>query len=230
VDEAGTDIHAQHFALNYLDFKNMAYPRCPAYTVFDETMRKQRPIATNDGWSSHFCLWSKDNLEEIKKGWIKRADTIAELGRQIGVDSKAFEATMNKYNGYCAAGCDPEFDRVPSTLEAIDTPPFYAIATVPALLNTQGGPKRNQHAQVVDVYGNPIKRLYSAGEFGSLFGTFYPGAGNISECVAFGRIAGRNAAAELECSGSPLRNPKPDFVAIGGEMQPEEMKSMVRPL
>jgi succinate dehydrogenase/fumarate reductase flavoprotein subunit len=66
----------------------------------------------------------------------------------------------------------------------------------PSLFNTPGGPKRNAKSQVLDVWGNPIKRLYSAGELGSLWNRNYPGGGNITEALAFGRIAGKNAAAE----------------------------------
>ena len=45
-------------------------------------------------------------------------------------------------------------------------------------------------------YGSSIPRLYSAGELGSIYSYLYQGTGNIGECLAFGRIAGRNAAAE----------------------------------
>jgi len=45
--------------------------------------------------------------------------------------------------------------------------------------------------------GAPIGRLYSAGELGSIYSFLYQGGGNIGECFAFGRIAGRNAAAEV---------------------------------
>jgi succinate dehydrogenase/fumarate reductase flavoprotein subunit len=38
--------------------------------------------------------------------------------------------------------------------------------------------------------------LYTPGEFGSFFGFLYPGGSNIPEAIAFGRIAGENAAAE----------------------------------
>ncbi len=51
-------------------------------------------------------------------------------------------------------------------------------------------------AQVVHVDNTPVPRLYSAGELGSVWGMFYQGGGNIAECIAFGRIAGVNAAAE----------------------------------
>ena len=39
-------------------------------------------------------------------------------------------------------------------------------------------------------------RLYSAGELGSIYSYLYQGTGNIGECLAFGRVSGRNAAAE----------------------------------
>ena len=45
-------------------------------------------------------------------------------------------------------------------------------------------------------WGAPIPRLYSGWGAGSIYGYLYQGTGNIGECLAFGRIAGRNAAAE----------------------------------
>ena len=51
-------------------------------------------------------------------------------------------------------------------------------------------------AQVVDPDGKPIPRLYNAGEFGSIYGFLYQDGGNLAECIAFGRIAGKNGAAE----------------------------------
>jgi succinate dehydrogenase/fumarate reductase flavoprotein subunit len=40
----------------------------------------------------------------------------------------------------------------------------------------------------------PIPGLFSAGELGSIWAALYPGAGNVTETVVFGRIAGRSAA------------------------------------
>jgi len=62
--------------------------------------------------------------------------------------------------------------------------------------NTQGGPKHNGRAQTLDGENRPNPRLYPPGEFGSFFGFLYPGGSNIPEAIAFGRIAGENAAAE----------------------------------
>jgi len=83
------------------------------------------------------------------------------------------------------------------SVSASERAPYYALELVPAMLNTQGGPRRNARSQVVRPDGSPIRRLYSAGELGSIYSYLYQGAGNIGECMAFGRISGRNAAAEL---------------------------------
>ncbi len=49
--------------------------------------------------------------------------------------------------------------------------------------------------EVIGTGGTPIPGLFSAGELGSIWGSLYPGAGNVTEAVVFGRIAGRSAAA-----------------------------------
>lgn len=38
-------------------------------------------------------------------------------------------------------------------------------------------------------------RLYTAGEISSALKFVYQGGGNLTECIVFGRIAGKNAAA-----------------------------------
>jgi succinate dehydrogenase/fumarate reductase flavoprotein subunit len=45
-------------------------------------------------------------------------------------------------------------------------------------------------------FGEPIPRLYAAGELGSPFGHLYLSGGNLSECVVTGRVAGTSVAAE----------------------------------
>jgi len=75
-------------------------------------------------------------------------------------------------------------------------PPYYAVELSPSMLNTQGGPRRNEKGQIVRPDNTPIARLYSAGELGSIYSYLYQGTGNIGECFAFGRICARNAVAE----------------------------------
>jgi hypothetical protein len=46
--------------------------------------------------------------------------------------------------------------------------------------------------------GRPIPRFYKAGEPGSFFGHLCQGGSNLPEALAFGRIDGKDAAAETD--------------------------------
>jgi fumarate reductase flavoprotein subunit len=60
-----------------------------------------------------------------------------------------------------------------------------------------GGGRINVNSQVLDRHDRVIPRLYSAGEMiGNLQGWERDGGCGWTTCVVFGRIAGRNAAAE----------------------------------
>ncbi len=131
----------------------------------------------------------------MAKGWIKRADTLPALAHIVGLDPATLEATVSRWNGSVASKCDQEFGRT-LMLTPLAKGPYYAIELSPSMLNTQGGPRRNEKAQIVAPDSTPIPRLYSAGELGSIYSYLYQGTGNIGECLAFGRIAGRNAVAE----------------------------------
>jgi predicted oxidoreductase len=89
--------------------------------------------------------------------------------------------------------------------------PYYAMELTPSFVNTQGGPRRNKDAQIIGLDGKPIPRLYSAGELGSIYSFNYNAGGNVGECFAFGRIAGRNAAREAPLRGqaAPAAIPRP---------------------
>ncbi len=76
----------------------------------------------------------------------------------------------------------------------IRTPPYYYASMWPIVSNTQGGPVHDERQRVLDVFGEPIPGLYAAGELGSVFGHLYLSGGNLAECFAGGRIAGREAA------------------------------------
>ena len=52
--------------------------------------------------------------------------------------------------------------------------------------------------EIGDLVDHP--RLYSAGELGSIYSYLYQGTGNIGECLAFGRIAARQAVAQTAWS------------------------------
>jgi predicted oxidoreductase len=103
--------------------------------------------------------------------------------------------TVDRWNRDAEAGRDTDFGRTLMQAPIVGGP-FYAVELSPSMLNTQGGPRRNEKGQIVRPDGTPIARLYSAGELGSIYSYLYQGTGNIGECLAFGRVSGRNAAAE----------------------------------
>jgi succinate dehydrogenase/fumarate reductase flavoprotein subunit len=173
---------------------------CPMFMIFDHTMFASGPLydkTPSHGWTQivERYDWSKDNSAELAKGWIKTADSLAGLAAQLGLDPAALVHTVGRWNRHCEARHDADFGRT-LMLEPILYEPFYAVELSPSMLNTQGGPRRNERAQIVRPDGSAIARLYSAGELGSIYSYLYQGTGNIGECLAFGRVAGRNAAAE----------------------------------
>ncbi len=170
------------------------------FMIFDHTLFSAAPLYDkhpSHGWTQIIERydWSEDNRAELAKGWIKSADTLPALASVLGLDPATLADTVGRWNRYCDAKHDPDFGRT-LMMEPVADGPFYAIELSPSMLNTQGGPRRNEKGQIVRPDGSPIARLYSAGELGSIYSYLYQGTGNIGECLAFGRVSGRNAAAE----------------------------------
>ena len=84
--------------------------------------------------------------ELIEQGAVKRADTIADLARQIDVPADALEQTVKRFNGFAAKGLDPDFGRGQSAyndclgdpgykpnaaLGPLDRAPYYATRVLP---------------------------------------------------------------------------------------------------
>jgi succinate dehydrogenase/fumarate reductase flavoprotein subunit len=173
---------------------------CPMFMILDHTLFSTGPLYDKNpshGWTQIIERydWSEDNSAELAKGWIKNADSIAALASSLTLDPDKLAETVTLWNRYCDARHDLDFGRT-LMMEPIANPPFYAVELAPSMLNTQGGPRRNERGQIVRPDGKPIPRLYSAGELGSIYSYLYQGTGNIGECLAFGRVSGRNAAAE----------------------------------
>ncbi|MDR3435729.1 FAD-binding protein, partial [Telmatospirillum sp.] len=213
-NEKSIESHAGLLAVDFYDTAELKYPRIPCYAIFDEDARTKGPITAlaGEGYAGKRYTWSVDNSAEIQKEWIKKGATLAELAGQLKIDAATLEATLAKWNEDIKQGEDTLFHRpikAPATegiayqdrsrpvwAAPIEKAPFYALELYPTLLNTQGGPRRNIKGQILDAFDQPIPRLYSAGEIGSMWGVIYQGAGNNAESIVFGQIAGKNAAAE----------------------------------
>ena len=125
-------------------------------------------------------------------GWGYSADTLEGLAETIGVPAEELVRSVEQWDECCTNGEDVYFHRPASTLNPIGDGPYYALYCPPTMLNTDGGPRRSAKGEILDLDGQPIPHLYSAGEFGSIWANMYQGAGNLGECLAFGRISARN--------------------------------------
>ena len=82
-------------------------------------------------------------------------------------------------------------------MRPVEQGPFYGCELRLSLLAlTSCGPAVDSEAQVLSSDQRPVPGLFAAGECtGGVIGKVYVGSGNsISNCLTYGRIAGRNAA------------------------------------
>ncbi|MCX8721886.1 MULTISPECIES: FAD-binding protein [unclassified Lactobacillus] len=129
---------------------------------------------------------------------LVKADSITELAKQINVPADNLKRTVKDFNYFVEQGRDYQFGRDVKTMRKFREGPYYAIKMINTVLNTQGGPKRNSKAQILDGENKPIRHLYGAGELGGVCVNNYQTACNIAECLIFGKIAGENIAAEKD--------------------------------
>ena len=187
--------HAFHtFDPNTFEFINL-----PAWLIVDSEY--QPPIA-------------RHRVGPDAPDWIRRADTLAGLAADIGVDPAGLEETVARFNEGVARGEDPEFNRGISaydsyngdrlqqapftTLGPVEAPPYYAAQIESGALGTKGGPKTNGKAQVLRATGGVIPGLYAVGNaMAGVTAMVYGGAGGtLGPGMTFGYIAGMNAARE----------------------------------
>jgi succinate dehydrogenase/fumarate reductase flavoprotein subunit len=175
------------------------YPNLPAWLIFDAQYAERYPLGPRQPG-------------EPMPDWVIRADTLAGLARQIGLDPAALSATVARFNHHAEQGHDPDFGRGTSaydhfygdrsrqgaavTLGAIRQAPFYAVEIASGLLGTNGGPRTDGMARILGHDGAPIPGLLGAGNaIACPTGGIYAGAGGtLGPALTFGYIAGRTAA------------------------------------
>jgi succinate dehydrogenase/fumarate reductase flavoprotein subunit len=185
------------------DTRIYGYRNIPAFAIIDSEHR------------SRYSLAGIPPGETVPE-WLRMANTLRELAGLLGIDPDGLERTVQLFNASAREGVDPEFhrgefhfDRITAgdlsredvnnpSLAPVEKPPFYGLEVSPGLLGTNGGLRINTKAEVRDVFGKVIPRLYATGNAaGNPFGPSYPGGGaTIGFATVFGYIAGRNAAAQ----------------------------------
>lgn len=150
-----------------------------------------------------YVIWDKTQYEAITAAGILDSDfedsveacgSVHELADEIGCDEEILQQTLDAFNSFAATGTDLSCGRDADTMRAFDGESYYVMPVKSLLLNTQGGPERNTDAEVLNLDGDPIPHLYSAGEMGGFTACMYQGGTNVAECFITGQIAGANAA------------------------------------
>ena len=142
--------------------------------------------------------WSADRLDdEAEKGiFVWKADTIAQLAQQTGLDAPQLEATVGRFNEFVENQNDQDFGRT-YLQNAVLKPPFYALLTHCFSLVTFGGLAVNNDLCVTDQNNQPIEGLYAAGEIlggGATCGHAFVGGMFLTPALSFGMYLGEKLA------------------------------------
>ncbi|MBR7187469.1 MAG: FAD-binding protein [Clostridia bacterium] len=147
------------------------------YVIFDQAMFEAGPVGPRDYWCGYASMydiynWSEDNQAELDRGWFVKADTIDELVEKLAaqsgndpIDVENLKKTIEAYNAGCAEQSDA-FGRSEFYLDPIGDGPYYAAQILPTVVYTIGGLSGGPNGETLDWEGNPIPRLYHAGDVG----------------------------------------------------------------
>ena len=128
----------------------------------------------------------------VRLGFVTAADSAAELAQKLDLPQDKFTATIKRYGEFYKNKKDADFSR--KDLATPLTGRLYAIEVIPGIGGTLGGIKANTEMQVLDSSGNPIKRLFAAGEVvGGWHGDDRYGGNAVCGNIVFGRIAAQSA-------------------------------------
>jgi len=158
----------------------------------DEMMFMGRnSVGICDDYAVQFSRWNIDKA--LQKKVVKRFDSLEDLCLHYGMDLAPVKRTIEQFNRFVRAGKDKSFGKpiLPGAGE-ISNPPFYGIRLFPKIHYTMGGLRIDGKTRVLDIDGNSIAGLFAAGEItGGIHGASRLGSCSLTDCVVFGRRAGR---------------------------------------
>lgn len=178
-----------------------------AFSIYDDATRKmaveqgiEMPLGEWVLQGTKLTKWEEAFTKEMgrNKGNVFKADSIKDLAKQLGMDAKVLQESVDKMNTWAATRQDGEFKKEAKFLRPVSTPPFYATKLNPRHLGTLGGVRINEKTEAVAQTGEPIPGLYVVGtDAGGMYGDSYDlmlGGGTAGFAVNSGRIAAENAA------------------------------------
>jgi flavocytochrome c len=132
----------------------------------------------------------------LKKGVVKSFNTLKDLADCYQFPLAPLEKTIKNFNRSVENGKDEAFGKpILKGAKPLTKPPYFGIRLWPKVHYTMGGVNIDNNSRVLDLDNRPIKGLFAAGEVtGGVHGACRLGSCAITECLIFGRIAGRNAS------------------------------------
>ena len=144
----------------------------------------------------------------IRKGYLFKGNTLADLAKATGIDAAGLEATVREYNLGAERGVDAQFGRGTTSFNRyladpqnkpnpcvapVGKGPYYAVKVLVGDLGTFDGIRTSTVGQVLKDNGEIVPGLFAVGnDRASIMGGNYPGAGiTLGPNMTFGYITGR---------------------------------------
>lgn len=203
------DAHGDRFANeseSYVDLGHHMRERDPdgAFWMITDARHTHRYLRA-------FAMDPRQSKALKEAGFLVKSSSLAGLARKIDIDPTRLRATIDRFNGFAAAGVDGDFGRGNSAydryygdplvrpnpnLGPIERGPFTAVRVVAGDLGTKGGIVTDTEGRALREDGSVIDGLYAAGNCSaSVMGRTYPGPGStIGPAVVFGMRAARDMA------------------------------------
>ena len=180
-------VREDHPSVDHREHALLEQDGMETFVVFDEGIRQNAPHFDPEVEREHVAKLFGNHPSYFK------ADTLADLAAQCGIDAANLEASVAEYNQAVETGTDPAFGRQVFA-RPIDTPPYLAIHAVGFTVLSPGGIDADTGLHVLDNAGQPIPNLYASGEvFGKarLSGRSYASGMSLLPAITFGRLLGQ---------------------------------------
>ena len=186
-----------------------AQPGKVAFAIFDSKLlkkyKKKGPdivshVHPHDLYDHFDEQWNRDIADGYEPA--TQADTLEELAEKAGIDVDGFMEQVEEYNEMCENGWDDIFEKDRNYMQPIEKGPFYCCRQNVGAYGSLGGVRVNHKLQVLNEDSKVNPNLYCVGtDACNIFGDSYPfilSGNTMGFCLNSGRIAGENAAAELD--------------------------------
>lgn len=160
---------SMYFAIDEIDGMTQSYKNFPCWAIIDSQCREKYPFG------------SVMPGEDLPKNLAVKADSLEELANKVGIDAEGLLSTVERFNGFCETGVDPDFNRGSypwgaimsgdprqkpnANMGPLSRGPYYAVELhrMSGGGITSTGILIDEHCRALDWNEQPIAGLYVAG-------------------------------------------------------------------